>query len=379
MKIATNVHRDAFGGITVSNLALFDWLKDRDDTIVGIEIITARHILGATIFRNYLPSFFSHHIINGLDVFSRYNWEKVGGIEKHWKVLIETTKNILRSEQPDVVLINGTYYSPWILAQAAKELGIPIVLRYAGVLKREVAHKNIFIRQRLLAYERSIADAADVIIYPSVICQKVVEEEILKHPSINSLVVPNPANRHLVSKNQNKGRYTIASIGRWSQIKNFQSYIALHEELLKEHWPHRAIMVTSYWDNKFHISETIERKEPMSQPDLFKFYCSIDLLVVTSHFETFCNVAAEALVNGASVLVSKNVGFSEILIKAGLKRMVIDSFDDPVKVASVVKRLAKNKLTSKERQAVAKLLDPHLIHGRILDVLQKAIIVEVRE
>lgn len=58
MKIATNVQRDAFGGITISNLALFDWLQDKDMTIVGIEYVNARHFMGAIIFRHYLPSFF---------------------------------------------------------------------------------------------------------------------------------------------------------------------------------------------------------------------------------------------------------------------------------------------------------------------------------
>lgn len=109
----------------------------------------------------------------------------------------------------------------------------------------------------------------------------------------------------------------------------------------------------------------------MSQEDLFKFYRSVNL--VASHFETFCNVAAEAVVNGTSVLVSKNVGFSEILIKAGLKRMVIDSFDDPIRVAEAVKRLAKIKLTEKEIKKVASLINPHIIHERILKVLNKVV------
>ena len=99
----------------------------------------------------------------------------------------------------------------------------------------------------------------------------------------------------------------------------------------------------------------------MSQDCLFKFYRFVNLLVVTSHFETFCNVAAEAVVNGTPILVSKNVGFSEILIKAGLKRMVIDSFDNPVQVAKTVKRLAKIKLTAKEIKKVASFLLPLLL------------------
>lgn len=373
MKIATNVHRDAFGGITISNLALFDWLEDKEDTIVGIEIITGRHILGPVIFRRYLPSFFSHHIINGIDVLPSHSWEKMGNVRKKWDILIETAKNILRLEAPDILLANGTYNTPWILAQAAKELRIPIVLRYAGVLQKEIYHKNFLVKKRLLAYEKWLASTAVAVIFPSEICKKTVEKEILGYPAKQSVVIPNPAIAVKTNTRRNTGRFTLVAIGRWTPIKNFQAFVALHRELLHEGWQHRAVMVTSHWDEKFGIPETIERKEPMSQEDLFKFYRSINLLVVASHFETFCNVAAEAVVNGISVLVSKNVGFSEILLKAGLKRMVINSFDDPVQVAGAVKRLAKTKLTQKEIRVVASLVNPQIIHEQILNVLNDVI------
>ncbi len=371
MKIATNVHRDAFGGITISNLALFDWLKDKDTTIVGIEYINSRHFLGAVIFRHYLPSFFSHHIINGIDIVPRYSWETTSNIKKRWRVLIETTKKVLQQEAPDVVLINGTYSSPWILAQAAHELGIPIVLRYAGVLQKEVVHKGYFFRRRLLGYERWIVSSATAIIFPSALCKKVVEEDVLKHVVSQGVIIPNPVSAlGAMRRRTKKSRFTIATIGRWTPIKNFQAFIALHTKLLKDRWPHRAVMVTSYWDNKFGIPETIERKEPMSQEDLRKFYQSIDLLVVPSHFETFCNVAAEALVHGSSVLVSENVGFAEVLKQAGLGRMVIPSFENPAIVATAVKRIAKTTLTKKERDAVARIVRPQEIHENIIRVLE---------
>jgi glycosyltransferase involved in cell wall biosynthesis len=373
MKIATNVQRDAFGGITISNLALFDWLEDKEDTIVGIEIIAQRHILGAVIFRRYLPSFFSHHIINAIDVFQEYSWEKMGNPRKKWRVLIETAKNILRQEAPDILLVTGTYSIPWIIAQAAKELAIPIVLRYAGVLQKEITHKNFFIRKRLLAYERWIASTADAIIFPSAICQKTVEKEIVGHTVHQGVVIPNPVKKNITGKKRRAGRYTMAAVGRWTRIKNFQAFIAIHNELLNKKWPHQAILVTSRKDEKFNIPETIEQKASMSHDDLLKLYRSIDLLVVTSDFETFSNVAAEALISGTSVLVSKNVGFSEVLIKAGLKRMVIDSFDNPTKAATTVKRLAKTKLSQEEIKKVSFLLDSHIIHQRILDVLNKVI------
>lgn len=369
MKIATNVHRDAFGGITISNLALFDWLEDKEDTIVGVEYVTSRHIQGAIIFRRYPPSFFSHHTISGIDIIPKYPWDKVLRLRKRWNILVETTKNVLRQEAPDLVLVNGTYFAPWILAQAAKELGIPIVLRYAGVLQREVAHKKYFARKRLLAYERWLAKTANAIIFPSQLCQRMVENEILKQPVENGVVIPNPVKTTPARGRKKSGRYTIAAIGRWTPIKNFEAFIAVHEALLRRRWPHRAVMVTTYKDQRFPIPETVEFQQPMSQDELREFYRSIDLLVVPSHFETFCNVAAEALVNGAPVIVSKNVGFAEVLKKVGLHRMVIDSFDDPELVADAMQRIAKSRLSRKERDAVAALLDPQEVHQAIVDVL----------
>jgi glycosyltransferase involved in cell wall biosynthesis len=373
MKIATNVHRDVFGGITVSNLALFDWLKDREDTIVGIEFITARHVQGADIFRHYEPSFFRHHIVNGIDIIPRYSWEKVGNLRKHWNVLVETTKNILRQESPDVVLINGTYFVPWILMTAAKEIGIPVVTRYAGILQKEVVHKSYFVRRRLLKHERWLASVSDAVIFPSTLCRHVVEAEILKRPVKRGIVIPNPVADVPRAPRRAPHRYTIAAIGRWTPIKNFQAFIALHEELLRQNFAHKAIMVTSFHDKKFPVPETIERIDPMSQEALRNFYRSIDLLVMPSHFETFGNVAAEALVHGTSVLVSRNVGFGEILHKAGLSRMIAPSFDSPEEVAAAVKRLRKTRVTKKEREKVVRLLEPTLVHNSILKVLRRVL------
>lgn len=373
MKIATNVHRDAFGGITISNLALFDWLEKKQDTIVGIEILVNRHFLGPIIFRRYEPSFFKHHIINAIDIIPKYSWEKGGNMRKKWSALIETAKEILRLESPDILLINGTYHTPWILAQAAKDLGIPIVLRYAGVLQKEISNKNFFVRKRLLSFEKWIASSASAIIFPSELCRRTVEKIIFEHPIKHSHIIPNPVIKHFAKKPHGDGRFTIATVGRWAPVKNFKSFIALHEKLLKENWPHRAIMITSFRGKVTDLPETIEQRPPMSHDDLIKFYQSIDLLIVPSHFETFCNVAAEAVAAGASVLVSKNIGFSEILIKAGLKRMIVNDFNNTQETASAVKNIPKKKISRAEAKKVIALLEPGRIHKNILNILKHVI------
>jgi hypothetical protein len=369
MRIATNVNRDAFGGITISNLALFDWLKDKEDTIIGIEVVTKRNFLSPIIFHRYSPLFFIHHIINAIDIIPKYPWERVVHLYRKWQPLIDAAKNILREESPDILLINGTYSTPWILTLAAKELGVPIVLRYAGVLKKETSQKSFFARKRLLKYERMIALQAKMIIFPSKICSDIVEKEILGHRIKSKIIIANPVKQYVL-KNKNKdGIYKMAIIGRWTPIKNFPAFFALHHELLKNKWPHRAIIVTS--DKKANIPETIEKRYSMSYDDLLNFYHLVDLVIVPSHFETFSNVAAEAVMNGTSVLVSKNVGFAEILIKAGLKRMVVETFDDPVKVARIVKKISQTKLSKKEISKVAALVNPDNIHENILRQLKK--------
>lgn len=375
MKIATNINRDAFGGITISNLALFDWLKDGNDTIVGIEYITLRSFLGSTIFNHYLPSFFSHHIVNAIDIIPIYPWETTYNLKTRWRILIEATKEILIQKSPDIVLINGTYFVPWILAQAASELKIPIILRYAGVLKKEVEQKNYFIRHRLLAYEQFIVSVAQNVIFPSALCKKVVETEVTQSIIKAGTVIYNPVNQIVIGRKVSKtlSAYSIAIVGRWTPIKNFPAFLNLHQDLKSVAFPHRAIIVTSYWDKKITIPKTIERQNTMSQDELQIFYRSIDLLVVPSHFETFCNVAAEAIINGTSVLVSENVGFAEVLKSAGLGRMVIESFDDPALVASAVIRLSKTKLTKTEQNRIAKIVSPQKIHEKIIELLEKAV------
>lgn len=377
MKIATNVQRDAFGGITISNLALFDWLESGNDRIIGIEFTGSRRNRSAEIFRKYNPTFFRHHIISAFDLLKAYPWTKrinESWLRKRWAPLLEETRNVFREERPDVVLINGTYFAPWILAVVAKEMGIPVVLRYAGVLQRESAHYKPHELRRLLAYEQQIVNAADTILFPSTLCKTVVESEIVNRKLEHSFIIPNPATppenlRRILSRVPR-----IAAIGRWSYIKNFQAFGALHQELLRNRWKHEAILLTSSGSKIDDlIPSTVQRVEPMQKEALSRFYRKINLVVVSSRFETFCNVAAEAVLSGTPVLVSENVGFAEFLRIAGMEDMVIPSFDDIPLAAKRVKQLCKRKISKKEHEAMCVLLDPHRVHHLMLEIIRGAI------
>lgn len=377
MVIATNVNRDAFGGITISNLALFDWLENKEDSIIGVEFFVSRRTTAALVFRRYDPVFFQHHIVNALDIFARDPWYAIGSersLRKKWAVLVDTTKAILREGKPDVVLVNGTIFSSWIMKAAAQELNIPIVVRYAGVLKKETTEFGFFARRHLMRHEQSIAQSAHTIVFPSTVCREVVETEIIGKTLKDAVVIPNPAERGVpVPKRRKASVYTIAAVGRWTSVKNFPAFVALHRELLRSRWKHQAILVTTSADRAREVApKTMKIRPAMDTAQLRAFYRSVDLVVVPSHFETFSNVAAEALLLGTPVLVSEQVGFADILKAAGLKRMVIPSFEDPAVVASAIKKLAKTKLSAKERAEVARLIDPQRVHDRLLRVLRSA-------
>lgn len=374
MKIATNVQRDAFGGITISNLALFDWLETGTDRIIGVEFTGERRNRAAVVFRKYDPSFFHHHIVSAFDILRVHPWKNVWNeywLRKRWAPLLEETRNIFREERPDVVLLNGTYFAPWIMAVVAKEMGIPIVLRYAGVLQRESAHYKALELRRLLKYEQFIVNSADTILFPSTLCKTVVESEIVKRKLDHSFVIPNPTTPPDTLRRTTPAVPRIAAIGRWSYIKNFQAFGALHQALLKKHWKHEAFLLTSTGSRIDElIPSTVQRVEPMQKEALSRFYRRINLVVVSSHFETFCNVAAEAVLSGTPVLVSDNVGFAEFLRLVGMEDMVIPSFDDIELAAKCVKQLSKRKISKKEHEAMRILLDPHRVHHLMLEIIR---------
>jgi len=375
MKIATNVHRDVFGGISISNLALFDWLEPREEIILGIEYTGSRHMRAATVFRRFEPAFFQHHVINCFDLLKKHPWQKVHGerfLRWRWAELIKETKKLLLEERPDIVLINGTYFAPWILSTVAKDLGIPVVLRYAGVLYRETENYKFHERQRLLQYERFIANTADTIVFPSSLCQKVVEEEVLGKKVKNGFIVPNPVHRPAVKHVQHTKR-AIAAIGRWTAIKNFQKFAEIHEALQAEEWKHRAYIVTSSTNIGKIIPESILQIPPMSQEKLNQFYAELGLVIIPSHFETFCNVAAEAIFAGTPVLISRRVGIAEFFQAAGLERMIIPSFSNTELATQKVKELCGTKISKKEKLALWKLLNPHLVHKHLISILEDTV------
>lgn len=376
MKIATNVERQMFGGIATSNLALLRSLEASGHTFIGIELPSERSIKGATMFWSFHPDFFQHRIIQVPDVWERFkirNTHALDDIRAIWQPAVELLIDLLKVEKPDVVLLNGTYTVPWVLLQAAKSLKIPIVLRYAGVLTIEtqgVADPHAREMYRLL--EKSFMPNVDYAIFPSAVAKRVVEEVVTGYEIKNATVLPNPVfvpRLHYRSPNK---QLVIGAVGRWSKVKNFQAFFRLHQGLRRQQTAHTARFITNH-ERTVRVPKTIEKIDSMGQSELWRFYRELDVLIVPSTFETFCNVAAEAVLSGTPVLVSETVGFSEVLQAFGLDDMVVPSFEKNSIIIDRVKRLSRRRVSFWTRRRLARYLDPNRVHRQIVDVLQDVI------
>lgn len=375
MKIATNVTREYLGGITRSNVNFMDSLHQKSEGIIGIELNSKRYVMAPTIFQHLSADWFNHHIVNIHDISivkAIQSAKSLKDLEKKYRPIIKIIKDILISDRPDVVFLNGTYYVPWLISIAAFELKIPIVLRYAGVYSRETESYKPKSRKFFADIEKSFQKRVSHFIFPSRLCLDVVEKEVAKKEIKKSFIIPNsfsvPENEIVFKSVERR----IAAVGRWDKIKNFGYFFKIHKLLLKQGWIHEASFVTG--DSRIkQIPKNINRFTSMTHSELLKFYSSQGLIICPSLFETFGNVPIEAVCMGIPVLVSENMGCAEVLKVAGLDNMVI-SFDDLNMVTQRVKELCGQQILPKQVNNLRKILDPKVINAEIMSVLRDAII-----
>ncbi|MBU1092694.1 glycosyltransferase family 4 protein [Patescibacteria group bacterium] len=344
-----------------------------DYEFVGLELNSKMYMKGSSLFRNFAPEVFDHHIINihHLPIMNIIKKARsIRDVENAYREPLKIIRNILREIKPDVLLLSGTYYVPWLISIAAKREHIPIVLWYSGVLSRETETAPAHIRRICSLMEKSIMSRADRTIFPSRLCKDVVEKEVTKRKIKNGYVIPNPVASIFTDPCaiEYSLERRIAAVGRYSKVKNFDLFFALHKELLRRRWQHTACFITNP-DARFKkIPKAIEILPPMTTEGLKKFYISQGLIVCPSTFETFGNVPMEAACLGVPVLVSDKMGCAEILNKVGLENMII-SFDDMGKVADRVQQLCGQSILPRQLHALKRILDNRLISEEINAVL----------
>ncbi len=377
MKVAINLTREKVGGITSSNINLINYLYKLNYEFTGIELVSRMHMEGPALFRSFAPEIFDHHIISIHHlplhkILRRSN--SLQEVKKAYREPIKIIRKVLKENRPDVVLLSGTYYLPWLISIAAKKEKIPVVLWYSGVLTKEMEHSSPKNRRLFLWVEKAIIKNASKIIFPSELCKQTVQELVTKRKIRNGYIIPNPiasifTDPSVVDDSQDR---TIAAVGRYSIIKNFDKFFELELELQKRKWRHTASFVTNPDANLENMPKSIKLLPSMKPDELKKFYLTQGLIVCPSIFETFGNVPMEAACLGVPVLVNETMGCAEILKKVGLENMVI-SFDDISKVADRVEQLCDQSILPKQLNALKKILDTNFVSEEIRVVLNEAV------
>ena len=377
MKIAINLTRDNIGGITSSNLNLVNYLYKLDYEFIGLELTSQIYMKGPALFRHFDPEVFDHHIINIhhlplMDVLKHSKTFK--DAENAYKEPIKIIRGILNETNPDVMLLSGTYYLPWLISIAARKENIPVILWYSGVLSKETEHYPDKLRRLFLSMEKMVIKNSTQIIFPSELCKKTVEKLVVKRKIRNSYVIPNPVASIFTDPSavDTSIERRIAAVGRYSKIKNFNKFFELHLELQKRKWRHTASFVTNPNADLKTMPKAIELLPLMTAEGLKKFYLSQGLIVCPSTFETFGNVPMEAACLGIPVLVSDTMGCAEVLRKVGLANMVI-SFDDTKKVADRAQELCGQSILPRQLNALKRILDNNFVSEEIRAVLDNAI------
>lgn len=375
MKIALNITREPLAGITSTTLSFLDYLHGHNTSFAGIELNAYRTFKSPIVYRHLSPDWFSHHIVSTCDFPINRIIKKsrsLKEVEKNFRPIIDTVKEFIRKEQPDVFLIQGTYYVPWIISIAAREAGIPIVLWYAGVLSKEVEHMTPHFRKMFREMERSIVRRAEQIIFPSKACKEVVRNNVSKTRAVqDGNIIPNPIAPIFTrrTKIELPVQNRIAFVGRYTPIKNVQEFCQIHKKLLKQGWEHSATLVSDIHPRELKkIPKSIEVIPSMSVNELSTFYSSQGLIISPSHFETFGNVPIEAACEGIPVLVSQHMGCAEVLKASGLGKMVID-FDDKDSVVDRVRELCGQHILPRQINNLKKRVDTKYVANEIMALL----------
>ena len=255
-------------------------------------------------------------------------------------------ENIIHKEGVDVVFLAGTYYFPWCLFEAAKRARKPIVLCYAGILRMEIKHLPKNIQKPLLLMEKEFDNPALYYIFPSNLSKNVVET-IFGRKISNYEIIYNGISEEFLRIRKMKKEYPISFVGRFASEKNPEFLLVLSSELKKVNLDYKIFMVTdTKKSNLFSEFKNagITILPAMGTERLAEFYSKSGVVISPLKFETYGNVAIEALATGTPVIVSKRMGVSEVFNTLGLSEFITD-FNNPSAVVNKIRKILENRIT----------------------------------
>ncbi len=296
-------------------------------------------------------------------------------VEKKCEPIIKAYQKAIQEEEPDIILINGTYFMPWCLLRASEREGVPAVLHYHGVLTKETENWKKHQRKIFFEMEKSFDKKNLFYIFPSKITKSVVEKEVFGHKIKKCAILPNPVSDYFFAEKTKVQKRNIGIISRWTRIKNVAFCEKLAEYNKKMGAKFVLNIITDLDEKNKHykrLSGLVKFHKPKSNRRLVSFYKNMGVVISPSHFETYGNVAKEALASGTPAIVNPNMGVSETFEKLGLTSWVT-SFDSVKSVYQKIEDTIGGEVNSSVRVKMKKLYSPNKIFSEIISILGSAV------
>ncbi len=377
MKILTNIQTSPLAGITQTFASFIDFSERSKKKNIHITGINVAGNTAPTSGKNYQKTKGRFTLVsmnrsypNIRDLTQKAT--SLSEIEDSYEEIIEKHREIIKTQKPDVILLNGTYYKPWWLYIASRDFNIPIILHYHGILSKEVAHLEE--KQRVLfeQMEKSFDESSLFYIFPSVLAKNVVENEVFGHPIIRSAILPNSIPGYFFNIKRNKNSHGIGMVSRWSEVKNplFARKIANYNK--KHNGKFDVNMVTDLAKSNRHYQQVnglVNILSPMSNQQLGHFYGKMSVVLSPSVFETYGNVAQEALACGTPALVSSNMGVAETFNKVGLQDWIVN-FNSVHNIYEKIQKVSLQEVNPSVKKILAEEYSPETINSKLFSIFR---------
>jgi glycosyltransferase involved in cell wall biosynthesis len=182
------------------------------------------------------------------------------------------------------------------------------LLKYAKSKKYKIAKANF--------REFGLIKNADIVTAPSYKMASFVNLYWLK--SKKTIVFPNPSQYAIGAyekKSFDKTLFNVSYVNRLQYLKGFDLFHLLAKKFSKEEIIHFSAFgsynLLNFGPIKEQVIETVKLKGFVDSAELVDVYRKSQVIIVPSRFESFSNVALEAMGYGCILIVSDNIGMSE--------------------------------------------------------------------
>ncbi len=382
MKILTNIQTSNLGGIGQTFKNLVDYASKYEKTsinFVGVRITGDHNSDENNLYKESQKQsnlkLISVNLTypNFSDIIDTST--SVDHIKNAYQSLTDVFKKIIKDESPDLVLLNGTYIVPWCLFLAASSSNIPIVLHYHGILTKELSNYPKDKLSLVTDMEKVFDNDRLLYLFPSDIARKTVENEVFGHQIFKTAVLPNPIPGHFFEINSTGKAKNVGFVGRWSDIKNprFVESLATYNHQKGDDFKINIVTDPKKAKKRTpkHIKNKVNFIKPMDNSKLANFYASQGSIISPSFFETYGNVAQEAIASGTPALISLDMGVSETYQKFGLQDWIID-FKSASHVYKILKEVSGQPVNPIIREKMRNYLSSQSINQKLVSLLRSS-------